>query len=200
MNWCALALILLLDTSGSVGLERFELQKMGLVQAFRDPKIEQVILEQPNGMALKIIAWNTEPETVSEWIHVQQIRDLDQVVANMENLKYVANGSTAIGRALDMAIASFDSAPCESNRKIIDISGDGSNNDGPDPSEYRDLAEKQSIIINGLPIVNAIEPDVANYYRAYVVTSTGFVLESQGFDDFARAIRKKLILEIVQTR
>jgi hypothetical protein len=81
-------------------------------------------------------------------------------------------------------------------RKVIDISGDGRNNDGRmAPDDMRRRARSRGVTINGLPILGD-EPDVADYYRTHVVTEDGFVIEAKSFDDLAAAIRYKLMMEV----
>ncbi len=101
-----------------------------------------------------------------------------------------------MGDALHEGLGIMNRAPCEASRKVIDISGDGRNNDGSvSPDDMRIIARANDVVINGLPI-RGDEPDVADYYREHVVTEDGFVTEAKSFDDFAAAIRTKLLTEI----
>lgn len=198
MNICALALVLLLDVSSSVSADRYLLQKQGLLESFRDPSIQRLMLNQtPGGMVINIYEWSTYPQQAVPWMRIQSQTDLDQFVEHVEKLdRQQVDGVTAVGRALEQGINSFASAPCDATRKIIDISGDGVNNSGHEPSIARQQAQEQGITINGLPIRNESEPDLEQHYREQVITSDGFVMPSEGFEDFARAMRRKLILEI----
>lgn len=202
MNICALALVLLLDVSSSVNAERYALQKQGLVESFHDPSIQRLMLNQsPGGMAITVFEWATTPRQSINWHHIQTPEDLQNFVQDIENMdRSDKDGVTAIGNALEAGVNSFDQAPCQADRKIIDISGDGSNNSGPAPSIMRDQAQSRSITINGLPILNETEPDLEKHYRTHVVTMDGFVIVSNGFEDFTRALRRKLILEIAQNQ
>lgn len=196
MNICALAL--LLDVSSSVTPERYALQKQGLLTSFQDPSIQRLMLNQsPGGMAVTIFEWSTGAQQVIPWHHIQNPGDMEKFVEQVRNLdRDQADGVTAIGVALEAGIESLEQAPCVPERKILDVSGDGANNSGIDPSHLRDQAQTQGITINGLPIVNELEPDLETHYRKQVITMDGFVIRSEGFEDFARALRRKLILEI----
>ena len=198
MNMCALALVLLLDVSSSVTAARYDLQKQGLLSSFRDPVIQRLMLNQaPGGMAITIYEWSTYPQQAVPWIHIRSQADLNQLIEHVEHLdRKQQDGVTAVGRALLEGINSFDHAPCDATRKIIDISGDGANNSGKDPDVAKQQAQDQGITINGLPILNDAEPDLEAHYREHVITHDGFVMPSEGFEDFARALRRKLILEI----
>ena len=89
----------------------------------------------------------------------------------------------------------FDN-PYQATRRVIDISGDGSNNRGRSVNQARDEAIARGVGINGLPIL-AIEPDLDQYYRENVIGGPGaFMIAARDFDTFGEAILKKLIAEI----
>lgn len=196
MTFCALALILLVDVSGSISATNLQLQQQGLANAFRDPQMQQLIVSQPGGIAIKLVEWATWPNPRINWVHLRSSADSERLARAIEALPPQNGGNTAIGMALEHAIHSFENVPCEPERRIIDVSGDGSSNSGPDPEESKARAEQEGIVINGLPIVTLQEPEVADYYRQRVITWDGFVIEASGYEDFARAIRKKISLEI----
>ncbi len=85
---------------------------------------------------------------------------------------------------------------------MIDISGDGIRSGGwVGVDDANEMALAAGITINGLPILDPDEDDVAPYYRDRVIAGTdSFIIEAHGFDDFARALRHKLIREIAQSR
>lgn len=196
MNACALALVLLMDVSGSVSSERYELQHSGVAQALTDPHVQHVLLAQEGGMAMTVIEWSDRRQTVVPWRMVRREDDVSAIAETLRGAQRSMTGSTAMGDALVEGLAAFDRAPCEPVRKVIDISGDGRNNDGSiAPDDVRLRAHARGITINGLPI-RGDEPDVADYYRGHVVTQDGFVIEANSFDDFAVAIRYKLLMEI----
>jgi hypothetical protein len=196
MNACALALVLLIDVSGSVSPDRYELQHSGVAQALTDPHVQHVLLSQPGGMAITVIEWSDRRHVVVPWHMVQAADDVSAVAETLRGAQRSMTGSTAMGDAMAEGITTFGRAPCEPVRKVIDVSGDGRNNDGSiAPDDVRVRARAQAITINGLPI-RGDEPDVADYYRNHVVTEDGFVIEAKSFDDFAVAIRYKLLMEI----
>tara|TARA_R110000868_G_scaffold9620_6_gene47612 strand:- start:42581 stop:43186 length:606 start_codon:yes stop_codon:yes gene_type:complete len=193
---CAVALILLIDVSGSVSPDNLALQRLGIVSALETPQVKKTILNQPGGMALAVIEWSGTTRTILPWQHVKTPQDLDVVIQHLQSEPPGLGGVTAMGWALQKALEYFDQVPCAAELKIIDVSGDGASNEGPGPQQFRDQAQAREITINGLPIVTYLEPDIADYYQNNVVTLDGFVITAEDFQDFSRALRRKLVLEI----
>jgi Protein of unknown function (DUF1194) len=105
-------------------------------------------------------------------------------------------GGTSISGAIDYATAMFPKSPFRGARRVIDISGDGSNNRGRSVTLARDEAVAAGVGINGLPIL-ALEPDLDRYYYDSVIGGPGaFVVAAKDYETFADAILKKLITEI----
>src|SRR5262249_26418748 len=111
---------------------------------------------------------------------------------------------TSISGAIRYAVPLFARSPYEAQRKVLDISGDGSNNDGGLVTDARFDALKARIVINGLPIMNdrpnpfgfPSEADLDKYYLHCVTGGPhSFVEVARNFDDFPRAVRKKLLQE-----
>ncbi len=89
--------------------------------------------------------------------------------------------------------------PCEPDRRVIDVSGDGDDNDSDvELREVRDRAAAEGIVINGLPIVTATRPYLARYFEENVITPGGFVINAEGFSEVGRALTKKLVHEIAE--
>jgi hypothetical protein len=105
-------------------------------------------------------------------------------------------GGTSISGAIDYAATLFAQSSFRANRRVIDVSGDGSNNRGRPVTLARDEAVTAGIGINGLPIL-ALEPDLDRYYYDSVIGGPGaFVIAAKDYETFADAILKKLIIEI----
>ena len=112
---------------------------------------------------------------------------------------------TSISGAIDYGLDLFNLSPHRGKRRVLDISGDGPNNDGGPVTLARDRALKAGIVINGLPIINGRPsrygnppmPHLDHFYRDCVIGGFGaFIVVANTYSDFARAIRRKLILEI----
>ena len=112
---------------------------------------------------------------------------------------------TSISGAIRYAIPLFGRSPYQPTRKVLDISGDGSNNDGALVTDMRYEALKERIAINGLPIMNdrpnpfgfPNETDLDQYYLHCVTGGPrSFVEVARSFEDFPRAVRKKPLQEV----
>ena len=196
----ALELLLAVDASSSVDGDEFELQMTGLAEAFRDPGV-LAALEQtwPRGIAVALLQWSQESEQVEalDWTLIRSAADAQTFAQTLdETPRYVGGGATAVGTAIATGADWIESNGFEGERKVIDVSGDGQANEGIPAAVGRAGAMKRGIVVNGLAILNE-EPKLARYYLAGVVGGPGsFLLTADDFDDFKRAIRRKIYFEI----
>jgi hypothetical protein len=134
------------------------------------------------------------------WLGWSFIDDPASIRAAAERLRgarrRVDEFPTALGYALGYALAQLRNAPERCTRQVIDVSGDGVNNDGfPPESAYR-ASGMPAVIVNGL-VIEGDTPPPAPYYRDHVIRGPGaFVEIADGYDDYARAMRRKLLREI----
>lgn len=194
------ALVLLIDVSGSVDNDEYELQKQGVSSAFRDPAVVKAVWNQPYGrMAVTVVEWSDNATVVIPWTILEDESTARQFSALLDASARASRGSTALGAALAFATELFDACGCQPMRRVIDVSGDGVNNSGPITSgAARDLAVARGVIVNGLPITGeGSDVGLYEHYETEVKGGEGaFILEATGFEDFARAIRQKLVLEV----
>src|SRR5581483_12338423 len=109
--------------------------------------------------------------------------------------RLIYGGATSISGALRFSLKHLTAAP-PAERSVIDLSGDGSNNQGTPVADARAAVLGAGITINGLAIINE-EPDLETYYRTQVIGGPGaFALSARDYEDFAQAIRRKLLREI----
>jgi len=201
-------LILAADVSGSVNPTRYRTQQDGYVEALGDSRVLNVIGElDPPVLAITFIAWAREQEVMVPWMRVQDAKSMDLFRNRLKNTQRPQIGiNTFISKALLFCDRQFDQE-FTGGRKVIDVSGDGDDNQGINGvREVRDALIAKGVVINGLPII--VKPpeyifppqppeglDV--YYRTHVVGGEGHVIiESIGFDNFKQAILQKLLLEI----
>jgi Protein of unknown function (DUF1194) len=195
-----LQLVLAVDASGSVDQVRFDLQKRGYVAAFRHPRVLQAIRSGASqAIAVTMTQW-TGPMLQVQVVGWTLVGDADTAGAFASAIeaapRQLFGGGTSISGAIDHAAGLFPKSPFRGARRVIDISGDGSNNRGRPVTFARDEAVAAGIGINGLPIV-ALEPDLDRYYYDSVIGGPGaFVVAAQNYETFADAILKKLITEI----
>ena len=195
-----LQLVLAVDASGSVDQYRFELQKRGYVAAFRHARVLQAIRSGPNqAIAVTMAQW-TGPMMqvhVVEWMLVGDEESAAAFASAVERApRQLFGGGTSISGAIDYAMTLFPKSPFRAPRRVIDISGDGSNNRGRPVTFARDEAVAAGVGINGLPIL-ALEPDLDRYYYDNVIGGPGaFVVAAKDYETFGEAILKKLVTEI----
>jgi Protein of unknown function (DUF1194) len=199
-----LQLVLAVDASGSVDERRFELQKQGYVAAFRDPQVLSAIRSGPRqAIAVTMVQW-TGPALqiqVVPWSLVRDVASAAGFSAAIDNApRQLFGGGTSISGAIDYGAALMLDSPFKGVRRVIDVSGDGSNNRGRAAPPARDEAVAAGIVINGLPILT-LEPDLDRYYQEQVIGGPGaFVIAADTYETFADAIRKKLIVEIAERK
>jgi hypothetical protein len=195
-----LQLVLAVDVSGSVNQTRFELQRDGYVAAFRNPRVLDTIRSGPHqAIAVTMVQW-TGPALqvhVVPWMRIGETASAEAFAAAVARApRHLFGGGTSISGAIDYAVTLMPESPYRGTRRVIDISGDGSNNRGRLVNLARDEAIAANIGINGLPIL-ALEPDLDDYYEHNVIGGPGaFVIAAKTYEAFADAILKKLITEI----
>jgi len=197
-----LNLVLAVDASGSVDNSRFELQKRGYAAAFRNPKVLAAIRAgDQQAIGVSMVQWTgyTLHVIVLPWMLVKDQRSAAIVADAIDAApRRIFGGGTSLSGAIDYGVLMLTASPYSSRRRVIDISGDGSNNNGRPADQARDEAVKLGIRINGLPILT-LEPYLDTYYRQYVIGGPGsFVVPARNYDQFADAILRKLIAEISQ--
>jgi hypothetical protein len=198
-----LNLVLAVDASGSVDFTRFELQRRGYVAAFRNSQVLQAIRGGANqSIAVAMFQW-TGPRLQAQivpWTLVRDDASANSVATLIETTpRRLFGGGTSISGAIDYAMRLFSESRLQDARRVIDVSGDGSNNSGRRVTSARDEAVAADVVINGLPIL-AWEPYLDNYYKDNVIGGPGaFMIVAQTFDTFADAILKKMIIEISAT-
>jgi hypothetical protein len=195
-----LQLVLAVDVSGSVNPQRFELQKMGYVAAFQNRRVLNAILSGRNqSIAVTMIQWSGPflQAQVVPWTVLKDESTVKGMAGAIESApRMMYGGGTSISGAIDTGVALLNDSPYKSNRRIIDVSGDGANNRGRLVTRARDEAVAANIGINGLPIL-ALDPTLDKYYEDNVIGGPGaFVVAAKDYETFAEAILKKLITEI----
>ena len=202
-----LRLVLAVDVSRSVDAEEYELQKDGYARALSDQRIVEAITSGPlHRIGLCYVEW-AGPQmqrTPIDWTLVDSKAACERIAAKITALPYEPHSWTGVGAAMRYAAGRFESGPFHSRRMVIDVSGDGRNNNGPPADIVRDELVARNIVINGLPIISdkpnfGRPPDreLDRWYEENVIGGPGsFMMVANGFGDFARAVRNKLSREI----
>ncbi len=176
--------------------------------AIRDDKIIRSILSGRRGrIALAYVEWAGEHvrNTVVDWTLIDSPGTAGNFADKLSRAPLRVELWTSISSAIDYALEMFAASPHRGKRRVIDISGDGPNNDGGLVIQAHDRAVQKGVIINGLPIINGRAsrygfkpmPHLDNFYQDCVIGGFGaFIIVANTYNDFARVIRRKLILEI----
>jgi len=193
-------LALMVDASGSVNQIRFELQRRGYADAFRNNQVINAIRGGSTGSIAVIMVQWTGPQMQALAVPWTLIKDEASANAFADAIeaapRQLFGGGTSVSGAIDHAMLLLPAAPYRGLKRVIDISGDGSNNRGRDVREARDEAVRAGVIINGLPIVS-LEYDLDKYYFNNVIGGPGaFIVPADSYENFSQAIVRKLILEI----
>lgn len=195
----ALELALLVDVSGSVDGTEYGLQKTGYVNAFQDAGLQAAIAARPGGIAVTYIEWSGDSQQAQlvGWTHLTDAASANNFASLISGTSRAYNsGMTAPGSAINFANPLFDNNGFESSRLVIDVSGDGSQNQGSSTSAARDAAVADGITINGLPILGS-EANLDIWYANNVVGGPGsFMVVANDFADFEAAVLAKIGREV----
>ncbi|WP_323036935.1 DUF1194 domain-containing protein [Pararhodobacter sp.] len=195
---CDIALVLAMDVSGSVDAYEYELQTRGIASALVDQGVTEALLR--GRVALAVVQWSGAMEQMVslDWVRMDEPAQISRTAARIATLpRSFAGGNTAVGEAIDLAADLFSQVR-DCRHWVIDVSGDGDENEGYTVGSARRNAFNQGITINGLAIEGVVTgQSISNFYRRWVVTPGGFVITAQQHADFARAIREKLLRELI---
>src|SRR5437762_6045850 len=200
-------LILAVDVSYSMDMDELAIQREGYAQAIVSKEFLQALKSLPNGkIAVTYFEWaaSSDQKIIIPWRLIDGPETADAVANEIMKTPIRRASRTSISGAINFAMPLFDENPHHGLRRVIDISGDGPNNNGTPVTIARDAAMEKGIVINGLPIM-VKEPsystmDIDNldfYYEDCVIGGPGaFVVTIKDRDKFKEAIRTKLVLEV----
>jgi hypothetical protein len=191
-------ILLLMDVSGSVNSTEFNLQRTGYANAFQSAAVHSAIASTTNGVAVRLVQWSgaTQQAESIAWTHIFDVASSNAVGAAIAAMSRSFSGSTAIGAAINNTFASIGDE--------VDVSGDGTTNDGIASVTGRNNALAAGVdVINGLVIGGS--SGVLSHYQSDVIGGTNgngspaFALTASTFSDFETAITNKLSAEITGT-
>lgn len=225
LMWCApaanatpvdLELALVIDASGSIEDDEFALQMDGYRDAFLDPAVQAAIDALPGGMAVGTYFFSSRAALRIDWTLLETAEDAAayaDIFSGLGRTPPAASG-TDIAGGIALGVSGLLGNSFDGDRLIIDVSGDGPQNegsgcptfgDGTDPDclarteAARALALDAGITINALviePDDELFDPDGLSYFDTFITTDDGFVSAAEGFDAFAPAVRRKIFREI----
>ncbi len=203
-----LELVMATDVSRSIDQDEALLQRQGIAAAFRSKEIIKAISSGfLHRIAVAYVDYSSafHNKIVIDWRILHDAKTANDFADELLKAPPTFGRRTSISDALELAVRMIETNDIEGTRRVIDVSGDGPNNWGGQVNFVRDAVIKKRITINGLPIINDrgrfqsryYLPDLDKYYVGCVIGGPGaFLVVANNFKDFARAVRRKLILEI----
>jgi hypothetical protein len=206
-----LELVIAVDVSRSMTPHELEIQRRGYAEALVSEEVVNAMIGGFTGqVALTYVEWaGTQSQHVLvDWTLIKGKADATAFAARITSTFSGTLSRTSISAALDFAATRFDGNGFSGLRRVIDISGDGPNNQGRPVESARDDAIARGIVINGLPLMTRegmgyrwhLE-DLDQYYYNCVIGGPGsFVVPVMEWSQFSDAVRRKLVLELAAPR
>jgi hypothetical protein len=206
-----LLLVLSADVSRSVDAEKFKLQRDGYAAAIKDPRVVRLMSAGPHGkIAMALVEWSGAgaAAVMVPWAAVGGQTEADDFAEKVTTAPRYFMDRTSISTGIDFSLDQLLKAPFGAERRVIDVSGDGTHNAGRSVTLARDEAVQAGVTVNGIAILSAVplafNPShthppggLLKYYEDNVIGGPGaFALAAEGFQDFGQAIVQKLIKEI----
>ena len=195
---CRLALALAVDVSRSIDSQDYVIQTDGLAGALQDKDVRAAIFGPDGKVALAIYYWSGRgyQDLVQPWVILDSPQALDAAIWQVRRTpRPAAPLATALGDALSYGLDLMSDAP-DCDRLVIDVAGDGRNNDGISVARTYERQDFTGITINGLA-VGAHEADILDYYAREVIRGPGaFVELAPRQADYPQALRRKLLREL----
>jgi Ca-activated chloride channel family protein len=192
---CDLALILAVDISGSVNKEEFKIQMQGLSAGLRDGVVAEALVR--GGANIMLVQWagSSRQEISVPWTEVASFDALDELAARIDATPRAwRDYSTAIGDALEFSLEQFDAA-ASCKRRVIDVSGDGINNEGTEPRNVHAALQAGGVTVNAL-VIEGTSQNSTGYFWENVITGEGaFVVTANNFSEYPEKMRQKLTRE-----
>lgn len=201
-----LALVIAVDVSSSMDPYEQKLQRDGFVEAFRSPLVHKAIQRGILGrIAVTYVEWSSVDDqvVVVPWTVIDG-PDSASTFAQRLSFQPTRRGTTtSISAALDFSARLLREVEAESVRQVIDVSGDGTNNDGRPVTDARDQVTGSGVTINGLPVM-VKDPEAAwdmdaldLYYRDCVIGGMGaFMQPIRDINQFAALVELKILREV----
>ena len=195
---CRLALALAVDVSRSIDSQDYAIQTDGLAAALQDKDVRTAIFGPEGEVALAVYYWSGRgyQDLVQPWVILDSPEALDAAIWEIRRTpRPEAPLATALGDALSYGLDLMGDAP-DCDRRVIDVAGDGRNNEGISVARTYEREDFTGITINGLA-VGEHEADIVEYYADELIRGPGaFVEVARRQTDYPAAIRRKLLREL----
>lgn len=203
-------LILLADVSGSLDSTDFTLQRNGYAAAFRDTNVINAIMSETGGIAVTLVYWSTGQTQSVGWTHIYDAATANAFADAIMAASRPSSGSTYMANAMNYAGGLFSNG-FESTKQIVDVSGDGANQDGVQIDTYVQAARDNLVNNYGVDMINALWIDDRNYFGDdpqdsvqavpygidnVIYGSGSFSWIVQDYEGFEQGIKNKIFTEI----
>ncbi|MBB4477742.1 MULTISPECIES: DUF1194 domain-containing protein [Rhizobium] len=202
-NEVDVTLVLAVDTSRSMDFEEIGIQRDGYVEALKHKEFIDAVKGGLTGrIAISYFEWAgyVVQGSVIDWQVIATEQDAIAFADKVDARPIGTQRRTSISTAIAQGVSMIISSPFRGRREVIDVSGDGPNNSGNPVTPVRDKAVASGMVINGLALMlrPSDAPDgLDKYYADCVIGGPGaFVLPVRKIEDFAVAVRRKLVMEI----
>jgi hypothetical protein len=198
-----LALVLAVDCSSSVDVADFRIQMDGIAASFRNPALFEAIAGGSfRRIAVTLVQWssrNSQAIAIA-WRVLTSRLELEAIAQETERAeRHWRPGGTGLAAAVDFSVSLLEMLPIAASRRVIDVSGDGEDNEGGDAARARDDALERGVTINGLPIINSL-PGLEAYYQGRVIGGPGsFIMPTENIWSFRDAMTRKMLREVEQS-
>jgi hypothetical protein len=200
-------LVIAVDVSYSMDPDEQVLQREGYITGLTSQEFLDALHQGMHGkIAVTYFEWAGagDQKIVVPWRLIDGPASARAFADDIAQAPYRRAYRTSISGALRFAQPLFEGSGFRGLRRVIDVSGDGANNQGLPVTLVRDEVLERGITINGLPILlkrpSAATMDIDNldvYYEDCVIGGPGaFMIPIKERDQFREATRTKLVLEI----
>ena len=186
------AMAIVLDVSGSVTQTQWRLMLESYARGLSSSEVVEAIVGE-GGIAICVIQFDDAAQVTMGWMQLRSRADIERFAAEFVNQERAGYLSTNTAAGMSLAIEQLMSVPAET--KIMNISTDGPSNTGEPPEDVRDRAQDMEIRINCVGIITQFG-NPSTWLDINVKTQDGFVVVANGWQDFQRAIKRKLVMEL----
>ena len=203
-----IAIVVSLDRSESIDRGEASAQISGLIHALRHPRFLAAVKSGVHGrIGLSVVTWSSfgRHDAILPWMQVGDAATAARAVAILaldfdRDIAAQHGTQTDVGFGIEIGREQLDRLPWPAAQRVINMVGDGISNIGRIAIVDRDAALKQGITVNALITAQGSAIRVlTNYFRRNVIGGpTAFVQLTNGKDDFADAMLRKMLLEIAR--
>lgn len=202
-----LALVIAVDISFSMDPDEQVLQREGFIQAFRTPIVHDAIRRGAVGrIGVTYVEWAgaADQRVVLPWSIIDGPESAAAFAEGLAAKPTRRASRTSISGAIDFSRRLLATSDLAATRRVIDVSGDGANNQGRPVTTARDEAIENGITVNGLPVMLKAGgyfdlPELDTYFRDCVIGGPGaFMVPVKSREQFVEAVKTKIIMEIAE--